>query len=67
MNDFLFEQLAAARAESAERFDMLVNCHFLVGYYGSQAERSGNADLAAFVRDLSAVLDGTWTQPEVPR
>jgi hypothetical protein len=64
MNNYDREQLTKERAKNDEtRGDFA----YLTGYYGDKAERSGNAELAALVREMNEVLDGTWQRPEVLR
>lgn len=64
MADYMLERLAEADRSEREKFEKLVNCHWLVGFYGARAERLGNAELAEMVAALKAVLDGTWEAPE---
>lgn len=64
MNDYWIERLDEARAETAAQHAKIVNFCYLIGRYGSLAERTGNADVLVLVAEMQAVVDGTWTQPE---
>jgi hypothetical protein len=64
MSDYFRELLAEERAESGKK---LGDMAYLIGWHGSVAERSGNAELAKLVREMTEVLDGTWQRPEVIR
>jgi hypothetical protein len=59
-SDYVHDLLAEERAENAAHFEQLLNLRYLIGYYGKGAEISGNAELAALVRTMTEVLDGTW-------
>jgi hypothetical protein len=65
--EFFYHKYAEERAKNAAHREMLSNLRFLTGYYGGAAERSGNAELAELVREMTEVLDGTWTEPEGPK
>jgi hypothetical protein len=67
MSDFWRDLLIEERAKTEEGFKKECDLRFLIGYYGNQAERTGNAELAALVREMTEVLDGTWQRPEGSR
>jgi hypothetical protein len=64
MSDFWRKWLNEERAKNEAHFKKECNLGYLIGFYGNQAEHSGNAELAALVREMREVLDGTWQRPE---
>lgn len=52
------EERERLRAENAKYFERTCKASELVGYYGVTAERTGNKDLAEFVKQLRTVLAG---------
>jgi hypothetical protein len=64
MSDYWRELVNEERAENAAYFETDLNLRYLAGWYGAEAKRSGNAELAALVRKMLEVLDGTWQRPK---
>lgn len=60
--DFLTERLFTARADTAAVQRKIDSVAYLVGYYNVLAEASSNDDLSDLVRDLKAVLGGTFDE-----
>jgi hypothetical protein len=64
MSDYWRERHDEEQAKNKAHHETRYDLRYLAGWYGEQAKRSGNADLAKVVRELTEVLDGTWQRPE---
>jgi hypothetical protein len=62
---FLREKLDEERARLLAMREREIDLRFLIGFYTAKA--TGNTDLAALIREMTEVLDGTWQPPDGAR